>query len=372
MDKPGTGQSFTIPLFHFSFELLLLITFFSGIIPMPHNHPLQDPTVYRLDPTSVKISWGFKSDPCTVKIFQGPTPEKIDRNRPVAVTTSEDHIVIDHLECDRPYYFALATGSASELMTSERRMPLEGAVNFRDLGGYQTTGGKTVRWGHIFRSDKLAGLSEQDLRLLSHLNIATICDFRTAAETRKAPGRHPESDNLQYLHFPIQHGEHDPAGAFERIKKGDYQWLNEAFMAKGYILSIENFASLWHDFFNVLANRDRRPFVFHCTGGKDRTGTAAALILSVLGVPDKTIVEDYAISAEYIAGVLKMINSLLEEMGVDPEEVSPYFTVTPGRMQALLEHIRTTYGSAVNYLVNKAGLDPAVIAELKRDLLVDA
>ena len=339
---------------------------------MSHDHPLRNPAVTRLDDHSVEISWQFTAEPCAVDIFNGPAPDRIDRNRSATTTASENHIVFDRLSSDRPYYFALAADNAPELITAERRMPLEGAVNFRDLGGYRTTGGKAVRWGQIFRSDKLAGLSEHDLRLLGHLNIATVCDFRTAAESKKAPSRLPGSKDLRYVHLPIQHGEHDPAGAFERIRKGDYQWLNEEFMVKGYILSIDNFASLWHDFFNILATRDRRPFVFHCTGGKDRTGTAAALILSVLGVPEEIIVEDYAISAEYIAGVLKMINSLLEEMGVDPEEVAPYFTVTPSRMQALLEHIRTTYGSATDYLIEKAGVDPKIIRRLKDDMLVDA
>ena len=250
-------------------------------------------------------------------------------------------------------------------------MPLEGAVNFRDLGGYQTADGRAVRWGQVFRSDNIARLSERDLRILRHLNIATLCDFRTDAETEKSPSRLPESDNLRLLHMPIQHGEHDPAMAFERIKKGDYEWLSEEFMARGYILSIENFAPLWHDFFGTLVQAGRRPFVFHCTGGKDRTGTAAALILSVLGVPEQTIVDDYALSAQYIAGILKMIDGQLKEMGIDPKEVAPYFTVTPSRMVILLEHIRSTYGSAVNYLVEKAGVEPKVLERLRNDLLVE-
>jgi protein-tyrosine phosphatase len=224
----------------------------------------------------------------------------------------------------------------------------------------------------IFRSDNLARLTERDLSFLSHLNIATICDFRTDAETRRSPNPLPGSGTRQYFHMPIQHGEHDPAAAFERIKKGDYQWLSEAFMVTGYLRSIDHFSSLWHDFFNLLASPDRRPLVFHCTGGKDRTGTAAALVLSVLGVPEEAIVRDYALSAEYIAGIVNMINDQLEEMGVDPQEVAPYFTVTPGRMRALLDHIRTTYGSAVDYLVNKAGIDPSVIAQFREELLIDA
>lgn len=337
---------------------------------MPPDHPLQDPAVLRLTDQSVKISWRFKSEPVTVKIFAGPSPELIDHTQPLAAPGTADDIVIDQLKSDQPYYFALAADNAPALITAERRVPLEGAVNFRDLGGYRTGDGKVVKWCQIFRSDNLARLSDRDLQILSHLKIASVCDFRTGAEIKRAPNRLAASNDLRYFHLPIQHGEHDPAAAFERIKNGDYQWLNEEFMARGYFLSLDNFAPLWFDFFNILASPERRPLLFHCTGGKDRTGTAAALILSVLGVPEETIVTDYAISAQYIAGVLKVINSQLEKLGVDPKEVAPYFTVTPGRIKKLFDHIRNTYGSAAQYLVNKAGIDPAVIEQLREDLLV--
>ena len=337
---------------------------------MPPDHPLQDPTVLRLTDQSVKLSWRFKSEPVKVEIFAGPSPELIDHTQPLATPGVADHIVIDQLKSDQPYYFALAAGNAPALITAERRVPLEGAVNFRDLGGYGTVDGKVVKWGQIFRSDNLARLSDQDLQILSHLKIASVCDFRTDAEIKRAPNRLPEASGPRYFHLPIQHGEHDPAATFERIKNGDYQWMNEEYMARGYVLSIDNFAPLWVDFFNTLASPQRRPLIFHCTGGKDRTGTAAALILSVLGVPEETIITDYAISAQYIAGVLKMINSQLEKLGVDPQEVASYFTVTPGRMQKLLDHIRNTYGSATAYLIKKAGVDPAVIKQLRENLLV--
>lgn len=336
---------------------------------MPMDHPIRDATVTRIGPRSVDISWRFSSSPVGVEIFRGPLPERIDRTRPVGVTGSEDHIVIGHLKPDQPHYFALVGDKAPALIVAERRMPLEGAVNFRDLGGYHTHQGKVVRWGQVFRSDNLARLSKRDLLFVRHLRISTLCDFRTPAETRRSPNKLTQSDSLRYLHLPIQHGEHDPAAAFERIKKGDFQWLSEDFMAQGYVMSVDNFASLWSEFFNTLAAPESRPLLFHCTGGKDRTGTAAALLLSILGVPEETIVADYALSAQYIAGVLKMINDQLEELGVDPHEVAPYFTVTPGRMRTLLDHIRKTYGSAARYLTEKAGVDMGVIRRLRADLL---
>ena len=337
---------------------------------MPPNHPLENPAVTRLDDHSVRISWRYSSETVPVDIYAGPTPGRIDFTGPVANTHGGPPVVVDRLRSDRPYYFALVCPGSPELIVGERRMPLEGSVNFRDLGGYPAGGAKTVRWGQIFRSDNLARLTDRDIEMLECLELATVVDFRTEAEIERSPDRLPARDRLRYLHMPIQHGEHDPAAAFERIKKGDHQWLSEDFMAEGYMRSIDDFAPLWARFFNTLASADRRPLVFHCTGGKDRTGTAAALILSVLGVADGIIVHDYALSAGYIAGVLETIYAQLEEMGVDPRGVAPYFTVTPSRMRRLLAHIEKTCGSAADYLVDRAGVDSGVIRRLKSDLLV--
>ena len=111
------------------------------------------------------------------------------------------------------------------------------------------------------------------------------------------------------MRLPIQHGEFEPTSVFDRIKKGDYGWISEDFMVQGYIESVERYPDVWAALFNLLADRRHRPLLFHCTGGKDRTGAAAALILLALGVPSETVVADYGLSDGYNVDVRRSVST---------------------------------------------------------------
>ena len=145
--------------------------------------------------------------------------------------------------------------------------------------------------------------------------------------------------------------------------------MTEEFMINGYIKNIDNFASVWSAFFNSLADRSNRPLVFHCTGGKDRAGVCAALILLSLGVPAETVIYDHGLSNLYIAAVLEKIYDQIRLHGVDPSQVAPYFTAPKTAIVATVNHIRQTYGSAADYLINRVGLDEKLIEQLREDLL---
>jgi protein-tyrosine phosphatase len=109
--------------------------------------------------------------------------------------------------------------------------------------------------------------------------------------------------------------------------------------------------------------------VFHCTGGKDRAGVGAALILLSLGVPEATVIYDHGLSNLYIAAVLEKIYDRIRSLGVDSKQVAPYFSAPKNAIIAVVRHIRQTYGSAADYLINKAGVDKRVIEQLREDLL---
>jgi protein-tyrosine phosphatase len=276
---------------------------------------------------------------------------------------------ITGLEPDARYYFKIVSDTGSVTIISERRVTLDGSVNFRDLGGYETIDGRRVKWGLLFRSDNLGRLSGRDVELLRHMGIELVCDFRTPAEAKRLPDRFPKGDHTRYLHLPIRHGEFDPVNTFKRIQQGDIGWMTEDFMVKGYIKNIENFASLWSRFFNCLAESSNRPVVFHCTGGKDRAGVCAALILLVLGVPEGTVIADHSLSNVYISGVLKKIYARIQSYGVEPQQVASYFTAPRKAIVAFIEHIRLTYGSAAGYLRKRTGIGQKFIDQLKEDLL---
>lgn len=254
-------------------------------------------------------------------------------------------------------------------MVSERRVDLEGAVNFRDLGGYETIDGRRIRWGRVFRSDSLSKLTEKDRLRVEHLGLRLVIDFRTPNEVKQSPDRLPESRSLSYLNLPITHGEFDFVGAVERIKKGDDTWLTPGFMVSGYIQNVDEFPHIWGEVIRRLTRAENRPLLFHCTGGKDRAGTCAALILLALGVPDETVIEDHQLSNRLIADLIQKVYKRIATYGVDPQKLSPYFTAPRECIVSLLGHLREIYGSPEGYLKTAAGLTDEILALLKEELL---
>ena len=174
----------------------------------------------------------------------------------------------------------------------ERRLPLEGASNFRDLGGYETEDGRTVRWRKVFRSGAMDRLSDGDLTQLHELGLRTICDLRHSEEqtihpTRVAPQAPPTIHSL-----PIRPR---VAGNYrERIEADDPDAgdLARDYMTEAYRCYVRDHAEAYRGLMQQLAEPANHPLVFHCAAGKDRTGFGAALILMTLGVPEETIFED--------------------------------------------------------------------------------
>ena len=322
---------------------------------------LDDLSLTRTGNDSVRISWKIRGKTVEIAIFSRQSADEIKHHFTAAGVKENISTNISGLVPDTRYYFEVVSDSGLKTTISERRVPLEGSVNFRDLGGYETVDGRRVKWGLVFRSDNLGRLTDRDVTFLQRMGIRLVCDFRTPAEAEKLPDRFPRDGPAKYLHLPIRHGEFDPANTFERIQKGDIEWMTEEFMIKGYIKNIDNFAPVWSTLFNCLSDRSSRPIVFHCTGGKDRAGVCAALILLTLGVPDETVITDHGLSNVYIAGVLEKIYARIRSMGVDPQQVSSYFTAPQNAIVAFIDHIRQTYGSAAGYLRKKAGIEQKVI-----------
>ncbi|HSW20728.1 MAG TPA: tyrosine-protein phosphatase [Ramlibacter sp.] len=182
------------------------------------------------------------------------------------------------------------------MKTSTRSLGLQGATNFRDLGGYRTAHGRSVRRGRLFRSNHLAGLTDADLAAVGRLGLQTVVDFRhenevAAAQNRPLPG-------ARALGLPI-----DPSirqtleaamAAGQVVDEALAQDLMRAFY-RGLVLDYaDHFAKLFR-----LLLEDGAPLVFHCSAGKDRTGFAAALVLHVLGVPREAIVQDYLLTPHF-------------------------------------------------------------------------
>jgi protein-tyrosine phosphatase len=326
-------------------------------------------TVVRLAEDAVEIRWNENAGGLNLSVCRGDSPESIQVNSPLVHVTQGRSIILAGLATDRPHFFKLVASDRGSLIVGERRPIVEGCPNLRDLGGYATADGRQVTWGRIFRSSNLGRLTDKGLGQIQRLGIRLVCDFRTEAEAQNLPNRFPDAEAVGYVRLPIQHGEFEPTSVFDRIKKGDVDWISEDFMIQGYIESVERYPNAWARLFKLLSEPRNRPLLFHCTGGKDRTGAAAALILLALGVPTETVVADYGLSDGYNVDVRKAIYEHLRPFGVDIAKVEPYFTAPESRIRALLEYVDTRYGSAVDYLVQRAGVREETLERLRKDLL---
>ena len=170
---------------------------------------------------SVRISWNLRGKIVKIAIFSRPSPDEIDHHLSAVELKEKAARDISGFDPDTRYYFEMVSDAGVKTTISQRRVPLEGSVNFRDLGGYKTVDGRRVKWGLVFRSDNLGRLTDRDVAYLEKMGIRLVCDFRTPAEAKKLPDRFPRDKRAKYQHLPIRHGEFDPANAFERIQKGD-------------------------------------------------------------------------------------------------------------------------------------------------------
>ncbi len=326
-----------------------------------------DAAVERLDETTVRICWETADRYLPVSVFQGGTPADINRKTPVAV--SEDGCVeIAGLANGKRQYFELSA-NGDRMLVAERRIKLDGAVNFRDLGGYPTKDGFRVKWGRIYRADGLARLSDPDMRLLKQMNIRRVFDFRTGSEIQEAPDRLPEDGSMHYFHLPVIHGQFDFVKAIQLLKQGDSSWLTPDFMVNGYINNLEAFSESWATVIHHLIETESNPLVFHCTGGKDRTGTCAALILLALGVPEETVIDDHQLSNIYIAELLPKFYEMMSGYDVDPDKLFPYLTAPRECIVSVIDYIEERYGSAAEYLIRKTSVTPEIIENLRDQLL---
>jgi len=331
--------------------------------------PIFDVSVERTAKDAVRISWKTRRQNLAVSIYRGDSPETIQRNQPILQVSGGTAAEIKGLDPAGPCYFEILPENSAGIIIGERRLPLQGTVNFRDLGGYQTIDGRRVKWGKIFRSDHLSGLTDRGLAFLQRLNIQCVCDFRTLTEVRKRPDRFPVDATGKYFHLPIDHLKFDPTTLFEKLKTGDTRWLTREFLIDGYISNIEGSAAVWGEVFKRLAAPDDVPLVFHCTGGKDRTGTCAALILLTLGVSEKTVIYDHGLSNIFITDVANKIYAQFEALGIDRRRIAPYFSAPRYCIEALLAHIGKKYVSATEYLTLKAGVTEEMLGRIREELL---
>jgi protein-tyrosine phosphatase len=244
-----------------------------------------------------------------------------------------------------------------------RTLEFEGCVNFRDLGGYGTADGRMVAWRRLFRADGLHKLTASDRAQLIELGLSTVIDLRTLDEAAQR-GSFPVDDvPVRYVGLPLT----DVLPATEDLP----DWGEAAYVATRYGAMVSEGGHVLTEAIDVLASGGSLPAVMHCSAGKDRTGVLSALLLAFLGVPDETIIEDYALSA---AAMGRLLERLKAEYPDAVDEVVKYapavLHVVPETMEQFLAELRLEYGSYAE-LADFLGVTGSVEA-LRASVLVDA
>jgi protein-tyrosine phosphatase len=251
---------------------------------------------------------------------------------------------------------------------ANRRLPFSGAKNFRDLGGYKTVDGRTVRRGLLYRSDRLHKLTDEDLKFLSALSLERIIDFRAEQESQREPDRLPAGTEIHLVAIPIS----DSSTTIwidsrdEMVKS-----LKNIDPARSMIATNVELATRFtpemRQFMGELLNSNGRPLLFHCTAGKDRTGFAAAISLRMLGVPHETVVEDYLLTNQYFFSAYKwslvLMQLLRGKRFVD--NVKGFMMAHPSYLSAAFEAIDREHGSFENYARDGLGLAERDVEQLK-------
>ena len=235
-------------------------------------------------------------------------------------------------------------------MEPQRHLELEGAYNVRDIGGYETSDGRRTRWKTFLRSDGMHQLTSSAQETLLGYGLRTVVDLRRTQEVENAPNVFAASDRVKYLRHNLT-GDDWQAEAAEVV--ADLEPAEK--MARNYIRGLDARQAQYGQALATLASPGILPAVFHCTAGKDRTGRIAALILANAGVPEETIVEDYALSGRYW---FEAYLTFRDEPRDEPE--APYrvdtwqefqgFASPPQTMVRVLQHLNDRYGGVQGYM----------------------
>ena len=302
---------------------------------------------------------------------------------------------------------AATDGAAAQIVDKDKRfIPMEGTLNTRDIGGYPAADGKQVVWGKIFRSANLAQISEHDVDVLTQRNIKTVIDFRGPKEARDDPDHLPAG--AQYINSPVMGDakgdaldrariesllakENMPPGMYDEQKVlavGPYYRMLALVNNYGTADHMQRIKGYKPLFQALLKMPEDQSILYHCTGGRDRTGVGTALFLRTLGVPDAKIKEDFVASNYYLqpdrdnpdstaytkfksANLFiqppenKRFQALAKDLGTTPSQIRNAVVLKPELLDKLFAGIDRDYGSFDNFLQQEMGIGPQEVATLR-------
>ena len=316
------------------------------------------------------IQW--ENGPEEVSIYWSISPEQIEENGEFLLKVlGESSCTIKNPSVDVRPYFRLVGSNGQAVTIAERKLPLQGAFNFRDLGGYETIDGRRVKWGKLYRSEELAGLTKDDINYLQQSGLKLICDYRTDFEVKHKPN--PSITGARQVCLPVMQDLAKDLNINEFFQVGDLSVLGKpgeylVNMNKDFVTGNEAFVH----FLQLAQDPENLPLVNHCTAGKDRTGFGSALLLLLLGVPEETVMQDYLLSNGFRE---KLNQNMMAFLGAklqneeSKEILGAMFEARAEYLQAAIDEIQHKYGNIEVYAEKGLGLTKEQLDKMKQLLL---
>ena len=308
-----------------------------------------------------------------VHVYAGEGSDPVTQGTPIGSGAENGSIEVDAAADGTRRFFTLVPEKGAPLVVADRSLHLPTSPNLRDVGGYRTTDGRWVKMGRIFRSDQLDRLTERDRGLLGAAGVRLVADLRTVSEREREPDRLP--DGAEHIVLDVAADSKGSLGgdmkqAFAKIATGKgAEMLTEA---NRDFVSLDSARASYQTLLNRLAAPSAVPTLYHCTAGKDRTGWASAVILTILGVPRETVMADYLASNVYLeqknaASVAALARS---STPVPAAYLEPVLTVRASYIEAAFDEVNRRYGSFDAYVRDGLGIDDATVAALRAHYLV--
>lgn len=239
------------------------------------------------------------------------------------------------------------------------------AGNLRDLGGYRAKGGRRVAWRRLFRSGELRHESGDDVATLrEETGLKSVLDLRGDMEIRKESVGMLSVGGIQYHNVPLISGGSGPGtdgdDLFDRFRN-----MGEFYL---FLMRDETFGKRLAAALEIIAEAENHPVLFHCTVGKDRTGVLAAVVLSILGVGDEDIINDYHMTTPHMAQFIERMKDIPEAADMLKNLPAYFWEASRESMELVLAETRRDFGSLRGYM-EAQGVDNGLFDRLEEALL---
>jgi len=243
----------------------------------------------------------------------------------------------------------------------DRQVALQGAFNFRDVGGLTTAGGRKVRRGLLFRSDSLSRLTPADRRTVQGLGLRTVVDLRTTRERASAPDRLPRGQGIRCVHLPMR----DPTVPESRLRlmaqltvRGPSTDLGALLRQHYQAFAFQCGASVGA-LLRLVAEETNLPLLVHCTAGKDRTGFTVAVVLRIVGVSVEDVLADHLVTNELLRPALPRYVRMLRWLSLGrltKDQMMPLLEARAEDLENVLREMEARHGSIEHWLEEECGV----------------